>query len=375
MEDVLKGYKYRIYPNEEQKVLLAKSFGCYRLVFNKFLEKKIILYRKEEKTMSHFDGINWVTQKLSVELPFLRECERSIYGFAIQDVIYAYNNFFREIKKGNKDQGFPKFKDKSSPKKYRTGSPSLKADFDKGQVYIPKLKWVDAVIHRKCDGDIRNATVSQAPSGKYYIMFCVKTDHEEMDPADGAIGLDLGIKDLMVTSEGVKYGNNKLIRKYEKKMGRASRSFSRKKKGSSNWYKAKLEVAKLHERITAARRDNLHKISHKVVKDNHMIFSENLNVKGMVRNKNLAKSIVDCSWSELTRQLDYKSEWNNRIYHKVDRFYPSSQLCSSCGYKHEDVKNLKVRVWECPECETEHDRDMNASINVLNQGLKELGVQ
>ena len=192
--------------------------------------------------------------------------------------------------------------------------------------------------------------------------------------ANPSIEKDLGIKDLLITSDGEVINNEKLTYKYEKKLAKLQRQFAKKKKSSNNWNKQRIKIARLHEKITNIRKDNLHKISHTLVKENQFIFSEDLNIKGMVKNHNLAKSIHDCSWYELTRQLEYKAEWNERVYKKVDRYYPSSQLCSVCGYKNTNTKNLALREWICPECGTSHDRDKNASINILKEGLKILNI-
>lgn len=202
-----------------------------------------------------------------------------------------------------------------------------------------------------------SATISQVPSGKYFVSLNIECEHEELPKNNNTIGLDLGISDLLITSEGEVFENKKIIYKYELKLAKLQRQIAKKKIGSNKWKKQRVKIARIYEKITNIRKDNLNKISHQIVKENQLIFSENLNIKGMVKNHNLAKSIHDCSWYELTRQLAYKSEWNNRIYHKVDRYYPSSQLCNVCGYKNEDTKNLSVRFWTCPQCNTEHDRD------------------
>ena len=373
---MLKGYKYRIYPTKEQEVQLSKTFGSCRFVYNQVLSKRIELYKTEQKSVSKTDCNNYCNRELKKEYPWLKEVDKFALTNSIYDLDATYQNFFREIKKGN-NQGFPKFKSKKNHYySYKTNftNNNIKILFDDNLVQLPKLGKVKSKLHRQFDGKISFATVSKTPSGKYFVSFNVEVEHEILTKNNNAVGMDLGIKDLLITSVGEVIDNLKLTYKYENKLAKLQRQQAKMVKGSNNFKKQSKKIARLHEKITNIRKNNLHKISHRIVKENQLIFSENLNIKGMVKNHNLAKSIHDCGWYELTRQLAYKSEWNDRIYHKVDRFYPSSQLCNVCGYKNEDTKNLGVRFWECPECHTKHDRDNNASINILNQGLKELGL-
>ena len=225
-------------------------------------------------------------------------------------------------------------------------------------------------MHREFNGKIKSATISQNPSGKYYVSILIETEHIPMESTGYAIGLDLGIKDLLITSDGEKEENPKYIKKYEQKLAKVQRKLANKKKGSKNWNKQRIKVARIYEKIHNTRIDNLHKISHKLISENQVIISENLAVSNMVKNHNLAKSIYDVSWYELTRQLQYKAEWNNRQYIKIGRFTKSSQLCHVCGYINKDTKDLSVRKWACPQCGTIHDRDINAAINILNEGLR-----
>ena len=374
---MLKGYKYRIYPNEEQSIQIEKTFGCCRFVYNQLLAKKIDLYKNEQKSMSKTDCNNYCNRILKKEYIWLKEVDK----FALTNSIYgldeAYKNFFRRVKQGNDKVGFPKFKSKKNHYySYKTNftNNNIKVDFNNNKVQLPKLKWVKCKLHRKFTGKILFVTISKTPSNKYFISFNVECEHEILPKNNNAIGLDLGIKDLLITSDGEVINNEKLTYKYEKKLAKLQRQFAKKKKGSNNWNKQRIKIARLYEKITNIRKDNLHKISSQIVKENQFIFSEDLNIKGMVKNHNLAKSIHDCSWYELTRQISYKSEWNERVYKKVDRYYPSSQLCSKCGYQNVNTKNLNVREWTCPECGTKHDRDKNASINILNEGLKKLSI-
>jgi len=372
---VIKGYKYRIYPNEEQKVQINKTFGCCRFVYNHFLAMRIELYKIEQKTMSKTECNNYCNQKLKKEHPWLKEVDKFALTNSIYHLDFAYQNFFREIKKGSSNQGFPKFKSKrDNNKAYKTNftNNNIKPDFTNNQIKLPKLGWLKCKLHREFTGKILSATIKQVPSGKYFVSLNVECEHEELPKNNNAIGLDLGISSLLITSDGEVENNNKLTYKYEKKLAKLQRQLAKKQKGSNNFHKQRIKVARLHEKITNIRKDNLNKISSRIVKENQFIFSEDLNISNMVRNHNLAKSIHDVSWYELTRQLQYKSEWNGRVYHKINRFYASSQLCSVCNYKNEEVKNLSIREWTCPECNANHDRDINASINILNKGLRDL---
>ena len=227
-------------------------------------------------------------------------------------------------------------------------------------------------LHRKFLGQIKTATISKVPSGKYYVSVLVETEHSPLVKINGQIGLDLGIKDLCITSDGKKYENPKTIKKYEKKLVKLQRQLANKIKGSGNYQKKRKQTALCYEKIVNARKDYLHKISSEIINENQVIVSENLQIKNMVKNHNLAKFISDASWYELTRQLEYKSKWNGRNYIKIDRFYASSQLCFSCGYKNTNVKDLKVRDWICPFCNTKHDRDINAAKNILAEGLRQV---
>ena len=375
---MLKGFKYRIYPNKEQVIQIEKTFGCCRFVYNQLLAKKIDLYKNEQKSMSKTDCNNYCNRILKKEYEWLKEVDKFALTNSIYNLDEAYKNFFRRIKQGNEKVGFPKFKSKKNHYySYKTNftNNNIKVDFDNNKVQLPKLKWVKCKLHRKFTGKILFVTISKTPSNKYFISFNVECEYDIIPVQNNnAVGIDLGIKDLLITSDGEVINNEKLTYKYEKKLAKLQRQFAKKKKGSNNWNKQRIKIARLHEKITNIRKDNLHKISHTLVKENQFIFSEDLNIKGMVKNHNLAKSIHDCSWYELTRQLEYKAEWNKRIYKKVNRYYPSSQLCSKCGYQNVNTKNLNVREWTCPICGTNHDRDKNASINILKEGLKILNI-
>ena len=366
---MLKAYKYRIYPNKEQKIQIAKTFGCCRFVYNQTLAYRKDTYENEKKSVSKTDCNNYCNRELKKEYEWLKDVDKFALTNAIYNMDAAYRKFFKE------HAGYPKFKSKrDNHKSYTTNytNENIVVDFEKGRVKLPKLKMVKAKPPREFEGQIKSATISQMPSGKYFVSILVEEEQVELPKVEKSIGIDLGIKDLVITSDGEKIDNLKLIKKYENKLVRQQRKLAHKQKGSKNREKQRIKVAKIYEKIANTRNDYLHKISHKLINENQVIVSEDLSVSNMVKNANLAKSISDCGWSELTRQLQYKADWYGRTYVKIGRFVPSSQICHVCGYKNEETKDLTVRKWTCPQCQTEHDRDINAAINIQNEGLKQI---
>lgn len=371
---MLKAYKYRLYPNKQQEEQIQKTFGCCRFVYNQILAYRKDRYEITKESMNKISCNNYVNQVLKKEYEWLQEVDKFALTNSVYNMDSAYQKFFKE------HAGYPKFKSKRDNKKsYKTncnycGKPTIEVSFENNKIKLPKLKWVKARVHRNFEGKIKSATISQIPSDKYFVSILVETEHIPIESTGCMIGVDLGIKDLLITSDGQKFDNKKLTKKYEDKLAKEQRKLSHKVKGSNNWNKQRIKVARIHEKISNTRKDYLHKISHQLVSENQVIVTEDLAVSNMVKNHTLAKAIQDCSWYELTRQLQYKSDWNNRQYIKIGRFTKSSQPCHICGYINTGTKNLAVRKWTCPQCRTVHDRDINAAINILNEGLQLLNV-
>lgn len=364
IKKIRKTYKFRIYPNKKQKQKLSVYFGNVRFVYNYFLNERKEQYASTGKSDNYYEQSKKLTSlKQQDEYSFLNQTARGTLEASLINLENAYVRFF------TKKSGFPKFHKKKGRQSF-TSVQNLK--FKNGRIcFVGFKEGMKCKISRQVEGKMNRLSIVKYPSGKYYVNISTEQEIEVVPNEFNEAGIDLGIKNLLVTSNGEKFNNPKFINKYEKQLAKAQKHLSRKKQGSNSFENQRIKVAKIQEKIANCRQDNLHKITYLLTHKYSDIYLEDLNVKGMQKNHHLAKSIADCSWYSFITMLQYKGEWYGCEIHQINRWYPSSKTCSNCNFKIDSLP-LDVREWDCPNCHTHHDRDINAAINILKEGKREL---
>ena len=362
---MLKAYKYRMYPTKEQEKSFFQHFGACRFVYNWALENKIRSYEQGGKAISRF-SLNKMLIGLKEEHEWLKDVNSQSLQGATLNLENAYTKFFRE------KTGFPNFKSKKNPVQSFSVPQFYDVDFENNKVKLPKIGWVKTKLHRKYCGDGKTATVSRTPTGKYYISILVddglETPSAFLFDEKTTVGIDVGIKDFAVLSNGERIENPKYLKTSIPRLAVLQKRLSRKQKGSKNRAKARFAVSRIHERISNQRNDFQHKLSSKLISENQAVALETLNVRGMLKNHCLAQSISDASWSSFVTMLEYKAKWLGRTILRIGQFEPSTKICNVCG-SYNGKLTLADREWQCPECKTKHDRDINAAINIKKFAL------
>ena len=361
-----KTYKFRLLPNLEQRVLFEKTFGCSRFIWNQMLEDRIAHYEETGESLRNTPA------QYKSQFPWLKEVDSLALANVQLNLNAAYKSFFQS------GFGFPNFKSKKTAQSYKTNNQKGTIALLDGKVKLPKVGWVKVKLHRQVKGVIKSATISKTATGKYSISILCEEEIVPLPKTDSNLGIDLGLENFAILSTGDKIENPRLLVSLSKKLAKEQKILSRrgllaKKKGmklseSSNYQKQKLKVARLHEKIANQRKDFLHQLSTHLIKNHDVICAEDLASRNLMKNHHLARAIGDASWTEFVRQLRYKADWYGKKIVTISRWFPSSQLCSSCGVS-SGKKPLSVREWTCESCHTHHDRDINASLNILKEGL------
>lgn len=362
MKVIHKSYKFKITPDNEQKTLLAKHFGACRFVFNRYLNSRKETYLAEKKSLNYYDNANDLTVlKKEEQFVWLKEINAQSLQSSLRNLDTSYSKFFRKQTK------FPRFKSKFDRQSFTVPQSVYIED---GKLQIPKFKkGIEIHLHREIEGKLLFATLSKSTTGKYYVSITCEVVHIPFEKTNSKIGIDTGIKDLAILSDGQVYENIKTLKTKLKKLKYQQRQLSKKTKGSNSRLKQKSKLATVHEKVTNIRKDYLHKVSTEIIKNHDVICIEDLAVKNMMKNHKLAQAFSDVSLGAFYTMLEYKANWNNKTVVKIDRFFPSSKTCSNCNYVNQDLI-LKDRVWTCKSCNTVHNRDFNASINIKKEGLK-----
>ena len=355
-------YKFRLEPTDEQKTLLNKHFGSVRWSYNYFLNQRKEEYLNNKKSITYNQQSKFLTElKTNDETEWLKEVNSQSLQYSLKCLDQAYQNFF------NKRTQFPKFKSKRNKNSFTC--PQFVKN-DDNLLFIPKFQdGIEMIMERKIKGTIKKATITKTPTGKYFVSILTEMEYTPVGKTGLSVGIDLGIKDFLVLSNGTKIKNHRFLKHYERSLKLNQQSLSRKTSKSVRYEKQRIKVARIYEKITNSRMDLIHKTTNSLIKQFDTIYLEDLNIKGMMKNHKLSKAISDVCWSKFIDTLEYKSGWNDKSVVHIDRFFPSSKTCSKCGWINNNL-TLKDREWTCPKCGEKHDRDFNAATNILNEGYR-----